>query len=296
MQIKTLIVWGLALIGLLSFGCVRKTDTSLGEIKLTIPTYTVSAPAKGKILGLIIEKNEHIGKGQPLFAIASDDVDNKVKNAAEELAKAEAELKRLEIGSSAQVNQSDLTSAKENLSKAEAKVEKMSRLLAEGAVSKKQASMAEAELAVAKANYQAMSGQTERQKASPEAIAKQKETIEALKQVNSKVLAEQAAYEAISPNAGIVIEKFANSGDVVEKNQTVLKLLAQDECEITIELSNNAVKKLDSKQTALVFKEKGSGLAFSGKIVKLEGNTLRVLVKLPTSIKQGASLQLYVQE
>lgn len=296
MKTSRIIACGLALMVLFCFGCARKPDTSLGETKLAIPIYRITAPAKGKIIGLIIDKGEHIGRGQPLFAIASGDVDAKAKHAAEELAKAEAELKRLEIGSSTQVDPNELAKAREALSNTEAKVEKMNRLFAAGAVSKKQVNLATSELELARANYQALSDQSGRKLASPEAIKKQKEIVQALKQASLKTMAEQSRYEAIAPNAGVVIEKSANSGDEVEKDQTVLELLAQDECELMIELSSNAARKLENKQTTLIFKDKSSDLVFSGKLEKLEGNNMIVSVKLPTAIKQGSSVKIFVQE
>lgn len=296
MQLKKLVVLGLTMACMFSFGCSKKSDTALGETKLTIPTYTINAPAKGKILGLILENGEHIGKDQPLFAIASDAVDAKVKNNAESLAKAEAELKRLEIGSTVQISQGELITAKEALTAAEAKAQKMNSLLAAGAVSKRQAQLADAELAAAQANYQAMAGQSERQKASPEEIAKQKEIVENLKGEKVKVLQEQSAYEALAPNSCIVTEKLAKNGDEVEKNQPVLKLLAQDECEVQIKLSEKAAEKLANKQVNLLFKEKATDLTFTGKVIKLENSVLTTLVKLPASVRKDINVQIYIQE
>ncbi|MDO4178986.1 MAG: HlyD family efflux transporter periplasmic adaptor subunit [Phascolarctobacterium sp.] len=296
MQLKKFLVCSLALISLFAFGCAKKNDTSLGEAKLNIPIYTINAPAKGKILGLILEKGEHIGKDQPLFAIANDDVDAKAKSTAEDLAKAEAELKRLEIGSTAMLSDSEIAAAKQAVDNAQAKANKMNSLLAQGAVSKRQAQTAEAELATARASYLAVSGQSAKLKASPEAIAKQKETVEALRSVNKKALEEQNAYESLAPNSCIVTEKLAKSGDEVEKDQPVLKLLAQDECELTFKISAKAKEKLTNKQITLVFKEKGSDLVFTGKLVKLDGDMLTALVKLPTGIKQGTNVEVFLQE
>ena len=296
MKFKKIVVCGLALMSMLAIGCAKKSDTNLGETKLTIPTYTIKAPAKGKILGLILEKGEHIGKDQPLFAIASDDVDAAVKLSAEELAKAEAELKRLEIGSSVQVSAGELASAQERVAKAEANASKMNRLLAAGAVSRKQAQQAEAELASARAGLNALSGQSEKQKASPEAIAKQKEIVEASKANNTKALEKQAAFEALAPNSCVVTEKLAKNGDEVEKDQPVLKLLAQDECEIQIKISSKAVEKLGDKNANLVFKEKGGELSFTGKVVRLEDDKLTALIKLPAGVKRDISVEINIQE
>lgn len=296
MKIKRIIMCGLVLTTFFSFGCAKKNDTSLGETKLIIPTYTINAPAKGKILGLILEKGEHIGKGQPLFAIASDEIDAKVKNTSEELVKAEAELKRLEIGSTLQVSTSELAIAKERVAKAEANAAKMNSLLVAGAVSRKQAQQAEAELASARAGLNALSGQSGKQKASPETIAKQKEVVKSIKENNEAALKKQSSYEALAPNSCVVTEKLVKNGDEVDKDQAVLKLLAQDECEVKIKLASKAIEKIKDKQANLVFKEKNGDITFTGKVTKIEDDIITALIKLPVNFKQDVDVQINIQE
>ena len=57
---------------LLVAGCGKPAatlPTVIGSGSVDIPAYKITAPAAGKILGLILESGERIGKGQPLFAI-----------------------------------------------------------------------------------------------------------------------------------------------------------------------------------------------------------------------------------
>ena len=291
MKLTKLIICCLALLSLLSLGCA-KDNSNLGEAKLTIPTYIIKAPAKGKILGLILEEGEHIGKDQPLFAIASDEVDQKAKQAAESLAKAEAELKRMEVASTIKISEADLANAKADLDKAQAKADKMQRLLSLGGVSRKQAQQAEAELAGARAAYQAASTRGASLKASPEDIAKQKENISVLKEVNKKALTDQAAFESHSPNSCVVIQKLAKNGELVEKDQVVLKLLAQGECELKIPLTQEAKQKLGNFKGELIFKEKASNNAFLGKVLKVEDKYFTALVKLPANIKNNTPVNI----
>ncbi|MFQ9934949.1 MAG: hypothetical protein ACLRXQ_01550 [Phascolarctobacterium faecium] len=90
---------------LLVAGCGKPAatlPTVIGSGSVDIPAYKITAPAAGKILGLILESGERIGKGQPLFAIEQPELDAAVEDAATEAARADAELTNLESGSGEQ--------------------------------------------------------------------------------------------------------------------------------------------------------------------------------------------------
>lgn len=90
---------------LLVTGCGKPAatlPTVIGSGSVDIPAYKITAPAAGKILGLILESGERIGKGQPLFAIEQPELDAAVEDAATEAARADAELTNLESGSGEQ--------------------------------------------------------------------------------------------------------------------------------------------------------------------------------------------------
>lgn len=296
MRINKLFVCILSVLSMLVAGCSKNSDRTLCETKLIIPTYTISAPAKGKILGLILEKGEHIGKGQPLFAIASAIVDQNVKTTSEQVAKAEAKLKKLEIGSAIQIDESEIAAARNRVDRAINNVNKMNSLFAAGAVSKKQAQQAERELDSAKADLSALIEQTERQKASPEEIEKQKKALEEVKIRNVKALEKQAAFEAFAPSSCVVMEKFANNGDEVEKDQAVLNLLAQDECETKIKLNSKEIEKVNAGKKDLVFRAKERDMVFTGKVITVKDDTITVLVKLPSGLTKDINVWVEFQE
>ena len=67
---------------LLVAGCGKPAatlPTVIGSGSVDIPAYKITAPAAGKILGLILESGERIGKGQPLFAIEQLELDAAVE-------------------------------------------------------------------------------------------------------------------------------------------------------------------------------------------------------------------------
>ena len=69
---------------LLVAGCGKPAatlPTVIGSGSVDIPAYKITAPAAGKILGLILESGERIGKGQPLFAIEQPELDAAVEDA-----------------------------------------------------------------------------------------------------------------------------------------------------------------------------------------------------------------------
>lgn len=124
-------------------GCsLQKADNSLGSGTISIPTYAVKAPTAGKLIGLISEKGERISKGQPLFAIGDAKLDKQVKDLATQVAKAEADLKRMQQGTPTAAPVADTSLAQANVAAAQQKAAKMNSLLRQGAVSRNQAQAA----------------------------------------------------------------------------------------------------------------------------------------------------------
>ena len=100
-------------------GCsLQKADNSLGSGTISIPTYAVKAPTAGKLIGLISEKGERISKGQPLFAIGDAKLDKQVKDLATQVAKAEADLKRMQQGTPTAAPIADTSLAQANVAAA----------------------------------------------------------------------------------------------------------------------------------------------------------------------------------
>ena len=122
---------------LLVAGCGKPAatlPTVIGSGSVDIPAYKITAPAAGKILGLILESGERIGKGQPLFAIEQPELDAAVEDAATEAARADAELTNLESGSGEQAIAAadySLQSAESSYQAAEQNYQKMASLYAQ---------------------------------------------------------------------------------------------------------------------------------------------------------------------
>ena len=168
---------------LLVAGCGKPAatlPTVIGSGSVDIPAYKITAPAAGKILGLILESGERIGKGQPLFAIEQPELDAAVEDAATEAARADAELTNLESGSGEQAIAAadySLQSAESSYQAAEQNYQKMASLYAQNAIARIKVEQAQAALAAAEANLEAAKAHQTRltAKASPEAIEQQKQ-------------------------------------------------------------------------------------------------------------------------
>ena len=146
---------------LLVTGCGKPAatlPTVIGSGSVDIPAYKITAPAAGKILGLILESGERIGKGQPLFAIEQPELDAAVEDAATEAARADAELTNLESGSGEQAIAAadySLQSAESSYQAAEQNYQKMASLYAQNAIARIKVEQAQAALAAAEANLEA---------------------------------------------------------------------------------------------------------------------------------------------
>lgn len=187
-------------------GCGKSAatlPTVIGSGNVDIPAYKITAPAAGKILGLILESGERIGKGQPLFAIEQPELDAAVEDAATEATRADAELTNLESGSGEQAIAAadySLQSAESSYQAAEQNYQKWP-LYAQNAIARIKVEQAQAALAAAEANLEAAKAHQTRltAKASPEAIEQQKQAALQAQQHYQQLLQKQQANEAQSP-------------------------------------------------------------------------------------------------
>lgn len=271
-----------------------QSNKNLGSAEITIPTYTIKAPAAGKILGLISEKRERISKGQPLFAIEDTKLDKQVKDAAAQVAKAEADLKRMQQGTpTATVNTMDTSLAQANVAAAQQKAAKMNSLLAQGAVSRSQAQAAQEELARATAQLQAASQVIVSVKpASPEQIEAQKKLITQLKAQHQALLKKQQENEAQSPCTGIITELSGVNNTVAQKDQVILQIKATDSCTMTLNVSSTQAKELQ-KGAKVNIKTSNIPAPFVGQISAIEGTKVTITSdKKPEDLKDGAKVEI----
>lgn len=186
-------------------------------------SYTVTAPATGKLIGLISAKGERVSKGQPLFAISDAQLDAQVKDLQTRLAKAEAELKRLQQGSINAAPAGDLSAAQAKVTAAQQKAAKLNALYAQGAISRQQAQNAQNELVQATRELQSATQLVVSSRpASPADIEAQQKGVDLLKLDLAKALAKQQDGEALSPCTGLITEVKASNNVQVEAGQVIL--------------------------------------------------------------------------
>lgn len=278
---------------LLMAGCGANDKNFLGSGAAQVPMYNIEAPADGKILGLISEKGERITKGQPLFAIADEATDDMAAKLTANLAKAQAELKSMEEGTATPAPSGSVNAMQAQLAAAQQKADKMNRLLAMGAVSRRQADAANAELAAAQANLAA--AQTNSillRPASPEAIASQKELITQLQKELTQAKTRQQANEAISPCTGVIVEKLANIGSTAKKSQKILSLKALDTCTVTFKVSPAKAKELHTGQ-AVLLTASGYKAPFNGQISEIKDDAITVTsTEKPEDMQAGVSVDV----
>lgn len=267
---------------LLVAGCGKPAatlPTVIGSGSVDIPAYKITAPAAGKILGLILESGERIGKGQPLFAIEQPELDAAVEDAATEAARADAELTNLESGSGEQAIAAadySLQSAESSYQAAEQNYQKMASLYAQNAIARikvEQAQAAEANLEAAKAHQTRLTA-----KASPEAIEQQKQAALQAQQHYQQLLQKQQANEAQSPCTGIVTEKLLSSGDTAAQGQHILTIRATEQCQVNLKMQPQQAAALKTGQEviaeAAVLKK-----TFPGTITAIDNGTVTIMLE-----------------
>ena len=295
MQIKKLllVLAGLMTCVLLMSGCAGQTNNKLGSAAISIPTYAVKAPSAGKILGLISEKDERISKGQPLFAVEDTKLDKQVKDLAAQVAKAEADLKRMQLGTPQAVQTGNLALAQANVAAAQQKAAKMNSLLAQGAVSRSQAQAAQNELNQAVAQLQAATSVTvSMQPASPAQIEAQQKLIEQLKKQQAKALAQQQKNEAQSPCTGVITDMLLQPNAVAAKDQIVLQIKATDSCTLTLNVSEAQAKSLE-KGMAVNLKADNIPASFAGSISAIDGTKVTITSeKKPEDLADGSKVEV----
>ena len=273
-------------------GCsLQKADNSLGSGTISIPTYAVKAPTAGKLIGLISEKGERISKGQPLFAIGDAKLDKQVKDLATQVAKAEADLKRMQQGTPTAAPVADTSLEQANVAAAQQKAAKMNSLLAQGAVSRNQAQAAQDELQRAIAQLQAASSVSFKP-ASPAEIDAQQKLIVQLKAQQAAAIAQQEKNEGNSPCTGIITDLQTANNSTVQKDQVILHIKAVDSCSITLNVSAAQAKELKAGMPVSI-KAAETPAPFSGKISSIDGTKITVTSdQKPEDLKDGVKVEI----
>lgn len=256
--------------------CKNNTDVpALGSGRVYFTVYGITAPAEGKILGLILQKGDRIGKEQPLFAIADEQLDAEIKQAAADAARAEAELKVMQNGQERPASAAGIAAAQQRYEQAAVQEEKMAALYKIGAVARRQYEAASAAKAAAQAAMNAAQNSGTTVKASPEAVAQKQEELQNLQKKYNALLQKQLALETESPCTGIVAEKYFNAGDTAAAGAKVLSIRDLENCSADIKIPAAAAQNLKPGQK-ITARAAGINKTFNGTIAKIENGTVTV--------------------
>lgn len=267
---------------------------ALGSGSVYFPVYEITAPAEGKILGLILQKGDRIGKEQPLFAVDDQQLAAEIKEAAADVGRAEAEIKTMQNGKDSGNNPAAIAAAQQQYEQASAQEAKMSALYKQGAVARRQYEAASAAKTAAQTALSAARGAGQTVKASPEAIAQKQEELKTLQTKYNVLLQKQLALEEESPCTGIVTEKYLNTGDTAAAGQKVLIIRELETCSAVIKTSAQAAQNL--KVGLPITAHAGSiNKNFKGSIAKIDGNNITVSIdNTSLDLKDGMEVSVTV--
>lgn len=265
---------------------------TLGSGSVYFTVYDITAPADGKILGLILQKGDRISKEQPLFAIADESLDAEIKQAAANAARAEAELKVMQNGQERPASAASIAAAQQQYEQAAAQESKMASLYKMGAVARRQHEAAQNAAAAAQAALSAAQNAGTSVKATPEAIAQKQEELQTLQKRYNALLQKQFALETESPCTGIVAEKCFNAGDTAAAGAKVLSIRDLENCSADIKISAQAAQNLKPGQKVTA-RTDGSSKTFNGSIAKIENGTATINIdNTSLDLKDGVEVTI----
>ena len=270
------------------------TTPALGSGSVYFPVYQITAPADGKILGLILEKGDRIGHEQPLFAVDDQQLAAEIKEAATDAARTEAEIKAMQNGQSRADNTAAVAAAQQQYEQAAAQEAKMASLYKQGAIARRQYEAASAAKAAAQAALSAAQSAGQPVKASPETIAEKQKLLEEQQQKYHALLQKQLALEEESPCTGIVTEKHLNAGDTATAGQQVLAIRELENCGAVIKISAQAAQNLKIGQS-ITARAGSINKNFNGSIAKIEGTDVTVNIDNSSlDLKEGMEISVTV--
>lgn len=293
MKKLTLIILAILILALTA--CKSNSSTpALGSGSVYFPVYQITAPADGKILGLILEKGNRIGQEQPLFAVDDQQLAAEIKEAATDAARTEAEIKAMQNGQNRADNTAAVAAAQQQYEQAAAQEAKMASLYKQGAIARRQYEAASAAKAAAQAALSAAQSAGQPVKASPETIAEKQKLLEEQQQKYHALLQKQLALEEESPCTGIVTEKYLNAGDTAAAGQQVLAIRDLENCSAVIKISAQAAQNLKVGQS-ITARAGNINKNFNGSIAKIEGTDVTVNIdNTSLDLKEGMEVSVTV--
>lgn len=289
---KFILTIAIILITALCAACADKSQNVLGSGEVYFPVYKITAPAEGKVLGLILEVGDRIGKEQPLFAVDDQQLAGELKNTAADVARAEAMLKAMQGGGSQTNNAASIAAAQQRYNEAAAQETKMAALYKQGAIARRMYEQAAAAKAGAAAALSAAQNVGQHTQSSPEEIAQKEKELAALKQKYNALMQKQLALETESPCTGTVTEKFLNTGDIAAAGQQVLTIRALENCSAVVKISAQAAQGLKVGQQ-LTARSESLNKNFNAAVSKIEGENVTVNIdNTSLDLREGMQVTL----
>lgn len=302
---KKFLTWLLActlLLSLLLTGCTNTQSKRTLKLtgKLTAPTFAITAPRPGKILGLISEKGERIRKGQPLFAIPQAGDNEAIDQATAELTRAQSQLQNATGGNNAGAIASAnyaLQSALSQVATAQQNYAKMNKLYSVGGVSRQKLEQAQTALSYAQESVEAAREQQARATAQPtqEEIADLQQQVNTLKAAYDKALEGQTGSEILSPSTCIVQEVLLKNGTEAAEGQNVMTLQSLTDCSIEARASGSSTAAL-VPDTPVSITHSTLKKPFTGVIKSVKDGMVSISSSAkPEDLPDGAEVEIIIE-
>jgi HlyD family secretion protein len=263
---------------MLSGGCREKAPSDRvrvsGQVEAT--DVQVSSQVAGRILELRVAEGDRIDRGDLIARLDTADAELALARTRADRDQADAQLRLLQAGArpeeirqaEAQVAsaQADASAADADLAAAETDVQRFEQLLASNSGSRKQRDDAVARRNVARDRLQAA---RERTRAAREALLRlqagaRREEIDAARARVQAAAAQVATWEKAiadatitAPVAGIVTQKIADAGELVQPRAPIVVITDLDHAWANVYVDEPVVPRLKVGQSATIFTDAG---------------------------------------
>ncbi|MBQ8682398.1 MAG: efflux RND transporter periplasmic adaptor subunit [Selenomonadales bacterium] len=249
-RLLLLLVIGLGLC--LCFMTLRTSQEKLTSGIISMQQIDITASVNGNIKNIYVKQGDTVKRGDILYEIDSQELTEKIAKAQQVIAKIEDDIRALSSPTTSTATNTN-TSAEETVyQEAAAKAQKYQELYAQGAISRKMLSEAEAYRDM---TYQALqaartSGQTSTVygAGNPTVLAMKQEEL-AHAQKNLQNLEEQSRHLIVtSPSDGIVSNQIYQIGQHIESGYLLANIAVKENCTLSAYISDEQKAKLTKGQ------------------------------------------------
>lgn len=250
-----------------------------GRVEPVSEEIKVGAEISGRLREVPVEEGQRVRRGQVIAAVENGDYRARVASAEAQLARVEAELRRVVNGARGQERGEAWAAVKEAeavMDSAQSELARRQRLARDGDISREEAERAERQYQVAKAKYEAMSqrhslvdaGAREEDRARAEAEV-------ALARANlaeARALLDKTFIR--SPVTGVVLRKHLKAGELVlaspgAPGTPIITVADNSALRVRVDVDETDVGKLHVGQRAYVTAEAYGDRKFYGRVVRV---------------------------